>query len=145
MSASPDERAATPVPTGRVPALMIMHGGLAVALLEAAAKVYGEIDGVQVLSNDGLDKAQIESRIAEAVTGWREGGLLLTDFWGGSCHTCAAAAARGNGRILLLTGINLAMLLDYLHNRDRFGPEELAERMVQRGRDNIRTQRGPAA
>ena len=46
---------------------------------------------------------------------------------------------------MLLTGLNLAMLLDYLHNRDRCGVEELAERMIQRGRDSIRTQRGPDA
>jgi PTS system mannose-specific IIA component len=122
-----------------------MHADLATALLHAAARVYGDVTGVQVVSNEGLDKVQIEERIATEVAGWTEGGLVLTDFWGGSCHTCAMAAARGNGRILLLTGVNLPMLIDYLHNRDRFGVEDLAERMLQRGRDNIRTQRGPAA
>lgn len=144
MSASPGERPGeSPAPAHRVPALLVMHADLAAALLHAAGKVYGDIEGVHVLSNEGLDKQQIEARIAVEVAGWREGGLLLTDFWGGSCHTCALSAARGNGRILLLTGVNLPMLLDYLHNRDRFGVEELAERMLQRGRDNIRTQRGP--
>ena len=147
MSVTPDDRtgAPAPEPSHRVPALLVMHADLATALLHAAEKVYGEIAGMHVLSNEGLDKAQIEERIAAEVVDWREGGLLLTDFWGGSCHTCALAAARGNGQILLLTGVNLPMLLDSLHNRDRCGVEELAERMLQRGRDNIRTQRGPGA
>ncbi len=147
MSGTPDERPGAPGPGGghRVPALLVMHADLAAALLHAAARVYGDIEGVQVLSNEGLDKRQIEDHIEAEISGWREGGLVLTDFWGGSCHTCALAVARGHGKVLLLTGVNLPMLLDYLHNRDRVGVEELAERMLQRGRANIRTQRGPGA
>jgi mannose/fructose-specific phosphotransferase system component IIA len=147
MSASPGERdeGATPAPARRVPALLVMHGELAQALLNAARKVYDDVSGVRVLSNEGLDKAQIEEKVAVEVADWSEGGLVLTDFWGGSCHLCAMSAVRGHPHILLLTGVNLPMLLDYLHNRDRFGVEELAERMLQRGRENIRTQRGPAS
>lgn len=147
MSATPDERSGAPVPEPRprVPALLVMHADLATALLHAAEKVYGDVTGVQVVSNEGMDKAQIEERIAAEVAGWTHGGLVLTDFWGGSCHTCALAAARDNVSILLLTGVNLPMLIDYLHNRERYGVEELADRMLQRGRDNIRTQRGPGS
>ena len=147
MSPAPgDAMPGTPEGSGAfVPALLVMHADLATALLHAASSVYGEIGGVQVLSNEGLSKTQIEERIASEVAHWREGGLVLTDFWGGSCHTCAMAAARGNGRIVLLTGVNLPMLLDYLHNRDHFGMDDLAERMLQRGRDNIRAQHGPGA
>ena len=147
MSPAPGETASdVPASPGAVvPALLVMHADLAAALLHAAASVYGEIGGVQVLSNEGLSKTQIEERIAAEVAHWRDGGLVLTDFWGGSCHTCALAAARGNGSIVLLTGVNLPMLLDYLHNRDHFGVDALADRMLQRGRDNIRTQRGPGA
>ena len=128
-----------------VPALLVMHADMADALLHAATTVYGEFTGVQVISNEGLSKAQIEDRVASEVAHWTRGGLMLTDFWGGSCHTCALAAARGNGKIVILTGVNLPMMLDYLHNREHFGVDALAERMQQRGRDNIRTQHGPGA
>jgi PTS system mannose-specific IIA component len=136
--AMPDARAT-------VPALLVMHADLATALLRAAATVYGPVEGVRILSNEGLSKTQIEERIGAEVRNWPRGGLVLTDFWGGSCHTCALTAARGNGRVVLVTGVNLPMLLDYLHNRDRVDAEALAERMQQRGRDNIRIQHGPAA
>ncbi|HUK64461.1 MAG TPA: hypothetical protein VLV15_14040 [Dongiaceae bacterium] len=146
MSAAAGDAAGTaPGAAGTVPAMLVMHADLANALLRAAATVYGPVTGVGILSNEGLAKPDIEAGITAAVAGWREGGLLLTDFWGGSCHTCALAAAKGNGRIVLVTGVNLPMLLDYLHNRDRFGVDALAERMQQRGRDHIRIQRGPAA
>ena len=144
MSAPAGEPAgAGPGPGVTVPALLVMHADLANALLRAASLVYGPVGDVQILSNEGLAKSDIEARITEMVSGWRSGGLLLTDFWGGSCHTCALAAARGNGHIVLITGVNLPMLLDYLHNRERFGVADLADRMQSRGRDNIRIQHGP--
>ena len=76
------------------------------------------------------------------VHGWTHGGLLLTDFWGGSCHTCACVGgAAATVNMVIVTGVNLPLLLDYLHNRDRFAVGELAERMQQKGRDSIRVQR----
>jgi mannose/fructose-specific phosphotransferase system component IIA len=71
--------------------------------------------------------------------------LLLTDFWGGSCHTCGASAARRHGEVIIVTGVNLPLLLDYLYNRDKLAVGALAERLQQKGRDSIRVQRGVPA
>jgi PTS system mannose-specific IIA component len=128
-----------------VPALLVMHAGLAAALLRAAESVYGPIDGVETLSNDDHSRESLEEAIVERVAGWREGGLVFTDFWGGSCHTCGIRAARGRGEVIVLTGVNLPVLLDYLHNRDRLGTAELAERLLDKGRESVRTQRGTPA
>ncbi len=132
--------------TPPVPALLVMHADLAAALLRAASSVYERVDGIGVLSNEGLGKDQLEARIAGEVESWTHGGLVLTDFWGGSCHMCGASAALtrpGHGEIALITGVNLPILLDYLHNRGQLGVAELAERLRQKGRDSIRVQRGP--
>ena len=131
-----------PMKRSRVPALLVMHADLAAALLRAAERVYGPIEDVVVLSNENLSRDDLEGRIGQAVAGWSAGGLLLTDFWGGSCHICGAAAARGKGGVPILTGINLPLLLDYLHNREQFPLDELAERLKQKGQDSIRIQRG---
>lgn len=147
MSASPGGPGpAAPKPAAaRVPALLVMHGSLAEALLRAAARVYGPVDDVAVLSNEGLSKAELEQRIAEAAGKWTAGGLVLTDFWGGSCHICGAAAARSGRGIAILTGVNLPLLLDYLHNRDLGDVVALAERLQLKGRESIRVQHGPPA
>ena len=129
----------------RVPALLVMHADLASALLRAAEKVYGPIDDVEVLSNEGLSRDALEGAIADRVRGWNAGGLVLTDFWGGSCHICGMAAARGHGELVVVSGLNLPTLLDYLHNRDRFAVQELAERLQKKGQDSIRLQRGQSA
>ena len=129
----------------RVPALLVMHADLAAALMRAAQKVYGEFEGVAVLSNEGRSREDLEGEIGRLVAGWTHGGLVLTDFWGGSCHICGMAAARGRGELVIVTGLNLPTLLDYLHNRDQYGVVELAERLRKKGQDSIRIQRGQPA
>jgi PTS system mannose-specific IIA component len=129
----------------QTPALLVMHSDLADALLRAATKVYGAVDGVEVLSNEGLSREDLEQAITRRVQDWREGGLVLTDFWGGSCHICGVAAARGHGDVVVVTGINLPVLLDYLHNREEYGALALADRLVRKGRDSIRLHHGQPA
>jgi mannose/fructose-specific phosphotransferase system component IIA len=105
--------------------------------------VYGGIEGVDVLSNEGLSRDELEARIVEHVDAWPAGGLVLTDFWGGSCHLCGMSAARGRD-VVIVTGVNLPTLLDYLHNREHYPAGELAERLQRKGQESIRLQRGPA-
>ena len=121
-----------------VPALLVTHADLGAALLRAAVRVYGPVENVQVISNEGLSRDQLEKEIDDQVSLWEHGGLILADFWGGSCHICGIAAARGHGEVIVVTGLNLPLLLDYLHNRSALGPRELAERLQQKGRDSIR-------
>jgi mannose/fructose-specific phosphotransferase system component IIA len=128
----------------RVPALLVTHADLAEALVRAAARVYGAVDDVEVLSNEGRSKESLEEEIAQRVERWPNGGIVLIDFWGGSCFTCGVSAARGR-EVVVLTGVNLPVLLDYLHNRDRFGVLELAERLQGKGQDSFRLRRSPAA
>jgi len=132
-------------PASRVPALVVMHADLAQALVRAAERVVGPFTDVTLLSNEGLSRDDLERGIESHVQSWEHGGLLLTDFWGGSCHICGASAMRRHGEVAIVTGVNLPLLLDYLHNRDRFPVGELAERLQQKGRDSIRVQRGTPA
>ena len=131
--------------SARVPALLVMHADLSAALLRAAEQVTGPIEGVETLSNAGLSREQLEREIAECVERWPAGGLVFADFWGGSCHQCGASAARGRGEVVVVTGLNLPTLIDYLHNRERYGVVELAERLRKKGQESIRLQRGKAA
>ena len=59
-----------------------------------------------------------------------------------ACHICGASVARKRGEILVLTGVNLPVLIDYLHNRDQVPVAELAERLLKKGQESLRLQRG---
>jgi mannose/fructose-specific phosphotransferase system component IIA len=131
--------------SAQVPALLVMHADLSAALLRAAEQVTGPIEGVETISNTGLSRAELEREIIQRVERWTAGGLVFADFWGGSCHICGASAARGRGEVVVVTGLNLPTLIDYLHNRDKYGVLELAERLQKKGQESIRLQRGIAA
>lgn len=128
-----------------VPALLVMHADLSAALLRAASQVYGPVEGIETLSNEGLSKDSLEDAIEARVSDWTAGGLVFTDFFGGSCHLCGARAAHAHRDVVVVSGINLPILLDYLHNRDAYGVRELAERLQQKGQASIRLQFSPAA
>jgi mannose/fructose-specific phosphotransferase system component IIA len=55
---------------------------------------------------------------------------------GGSCAHTAAAAARGRPELRVVTGVNLAMLLDFVFHRE-LPLEAAAERAVQTGRASV--------
>jgi mannose/fructose-specific phosphotransferase system component IIA len=124
----------------RIPALLVTHADLGAALLRAAQQVYGPVTDVDFLSNSDHSRAGLERAIQERVAGWTEGGLVLTDFPGGSCQQCGMLAARSNPGVVVVTGVNLPGLLDYLHNRERCTVTELAERFIIRARDSVRIQ-----
>ena len=121
----------------RVPALLVTHADLGAALLRAAQQIYGPVADVDFLSNSEFSRTDLVRAIRERVSGWTHGGLVFTDFPGGSCQQCGLLAARGNAEILVVTGMNLPGLLDYLHNREQYPVAELAERLMTRARNSV--------
>ncbi len=121
----------------RIPALLVTHADLGAALLRAAQQIYGPVTDVDFLSNSELSRTDLENAIRERVSGWAHGGLVLTDFPGGSCQQCGLLAARDNAEIVVVTGVNLPGLLDYLHNREHYPAAELAERLMTRARNSV--------
>ena len=63
------------------------------------------------------------------------------DLPGGSCLTSAVRLAKGKTDVAVITGVNLAMLLDFVFHRD-LSPAEAARRAADAGTRAIRT---PAA
>ncbi len=124
----------------RVPALLVTHADLGAALVRAAAQIYGPVDDVAVLSNTGTSREDLEQAIERHVAGWSGGGIVLTDFPGGSCQQCGLLAARAHPEVLVVTGVNLPALLDYLHNRESLSAAELAQHLLTRARDSVRLQ-----
>lgn len=93
--------------------LILTHGGLARELLSAAQTISGRMSGFEALSldwNDGLEevKAQVAAAIERLDQG--QGVLILTDMYGGTpCNV--ATVFHQPGRVEILTGVNLPMVL----------------------------------
>jgi mannose/fructose-specific phosphotransferase system component IIA len=139
---------AVPGTAAPVPALIVTHGRLGEALIGAAGAITGPLSGVEAMSNEGLSRDALVAAVAArvAVFGPR-GGLVFADVLGGSCAQAAlAAAARGApGPVRVLCGVNLAMLLDFVHNRARLEPAALADHVLARGRAAVQLLEMPVA
>jgi mannose/fructose-specific phosphotransferase system component IIA len=115
--------------------VIVSHSGLAQALASAVSTITG-IDGALVpISNEGCDNDALGERLRQAVG--QKPAVLFVDLPGGSCLTNSIRYAKQNADIAVVTGVNLAMLLDFVFHRD-IAPAEAARRAVDAGAKAIR-------
>ena len=115
--------------------VIVSHAAVAEALVAAVMSITG-IDGALVaVSNEGCDHAALAQRLSAAVG--QGPAVLFIDLPGGSCLTGAARFARGRPELAVVTGVNLAMLLDFVFQRD-LSPEQAARRAIETGGKAIR-------
>ena len=120
--------------------LLVTHGRLGDALLEAAERIVGRLEGVTVLSNDGLSRERLTEAVRERVRAFGpEGGVLFVDVAGGSCAQAAlgAAAREAHGPTPVITGVNLPMLLDFARHRADLDVRLLAQRLADKGHASV--------
>ncbi|GEM_PF-501090 len=123
---------AGPVP---VRGVVLTHGGLADGLVDAVARIAGEVEGALIpVSNTGCGPEALMERVASAVgTG---PALVFTDLPAGSCALAARVACRDPGQRRVLFGVNLPMLLDFVFHRT-LPLDELVDRLLSQGRSAI--------
>jgi mannose/fructose-specific phosphotransferase system component IIA len=119
--------------------VIVSHSAVAQALLAAVAVITGVDDALVPVSNDGCDSGALAARLTAAIGG--RPAVLFVDLPGGSCLTSSVRLARGKSDVAVVTGVNLAMLLDFVFHRD-LPPAEAARRAAEAGAKAIRT---PAA
>lgn len=115
--------------------IVVCHGEMARTMIDTVERISGLEGALVAVSNTDCDRHLLEDRIAEAVDG--HAGVLFTDMSTGSCMIAALTRARENNNLRVVTGVNLAMLLDFVFHRE-MSPEEAAERAVMAGTKAIR-------
>jgi mannose/fructose-specific phosphotransferase system component IIA len=115
--------------------VIIGHGELADGLASAVRRITGlQPDVLIPLSNEGLGPDGIRERLDEILAGGP--GVIFADLREGSCGIGGRKVCLGRGDRLLVTGVNLAVLLEFVTHRE-LSLEELAVRLVDRGRTAI--------
>ena len=119
--------------------LVVTHGRLAEELVNAARMIVGEIDALEAVSigwNVEVEQAgrAIEEGIQAVDRG--EGVLVLTDMFGGT-PTNLALSLHEVGRIEIVTGVNLPMLIKFANLRQDVDLSQLAARIAEQGREAI--------
>ena len=118
----------------RLTGIVLAHEAVAQALVQAVQSIAGDDHGLIPVSNAGCDRAALSRRLDEAIAG--RSSVVFADMPGGSCAFSAAAFARGKDTVRVVTGVNLAMLLDFAFHRD-LPPAAAAQRAVETGRSSV--------
>jgi PTS system mannose-specific IIA component len=109
--------------------LILTHGGLARELLAAAQVISGRLAGFEALSldwNDTVEEAKAKVRAAVARLDEGQGVLILTDMYGGTPTNVAVSFLQA-GKVEVLTGVNLPMVLRLACQQQTEEPGDLAE------------------
>ena len=119
--------------------LVVTHGRLAHELVQAVTTIVGEVDGLEAVSigwNVEVDEAR--GTIAEAAARAGGGGptIVLTDMFGGTPSNLALALLEP-GRLEVITGVNLPMLVKAVTLRGEASLTEAARRIAEQGRQSI--------
>ncbi len=107
--------------------LVVTHGRLASEMEKAARRLDWDDDVADARRRieEGIAKVAVEGRV-----------LILTDMFGGTPSNVALSLLEP-GRVDVVTGVNLPMLIKFanLHTVDGF--DETVRRIAQQGRDAI--------
>lgn len=107
--------------------LVITHTDYGRALIDAARFIMGDQPkvasiGVDATADVGVTVAAIKERLQALDTG--NGVLILTDMFGGT-PTNLSLSLLGVGKVEVITGVNLPMLIKVMQHRKQ-PPQELA-------------------
>lgn len=120
--------------------VVITHSKLAEEFLSATEMIIGPFSNAEAISIDrsfSVDGAtSLLAEVLERVGGDGEGVLILTDMFGGT-PTNIGAEFLEVGKVEILTGVNLPMILKFVSARQSHGLEELTSMLKQYGQQNI--------
>ena len=120
---------------GMARAIVAGHGEFASGLVSAVAQITGRGDLFEPMSNRDLGADEIEQQLRARVeaTGAH---VIFTDLPSGSATIAARRVLAGRADLALVTGANLAALLDFAFHTEA-SPQEAARRAVEKGRASI--------
>ncbi len=124
---------------GRVAGVIVTHGHVASELLAAAEMIVGDVSHIASVSigwHDDVDAAHNEVERAIARVSEGSGVLLLTDMFGGT-PTNIASMFLAEGKVEVVTGVNLPMVIKMASQSGQESLAEVAERVRDQGRDGI--------
>lgn len=93
-------------------AVVAAHGDLATGLLSAVTQITGRDDVFVGLSNRALSAQDVERLLRETVDA-HGAAVVFTDLPAGSCTMAARRLQRERPALVVVTGVNLAALLDF--------------------------------
>lgn len=128
-------------PGGSVRALVAGHGEFATGLVSAVGQITGLGGAFATLSNRDMSAADVERAMREQVEKDRL-DVIFTDLPAGSCTMAARRLQRERPQVVVVTGTNLATLLDFVFHTD-VPATQAAQHAAEKGRAALVVTGGP--
>jgi PTS system mannose-specific IIA component len=119
--------------------LIISHCELAKEFLKAAELILGSLDAADAISiNQQTESEEILKAISDKikVLDRGKGILVLTDMFGGTPSNLSMPFLQ-EGKLEVLTGVNLPMVIAVAQDRDRLSLSQLGEKGLEAGKRSI--------
>jgi N-acetylgalactosamine PTS system EIIA component len=116
-------------------AIVVGHGEFAGGLVSAVGQICGLADKLVVLSMMGKTPEDIEGAIREEIARTCA-RVIFTDLPAGSATIAARRIVKEDPGVVLVSGVNLATLLDFVFNTG-VSPTEAARAAAERGKASL--------
>jgi mannose/fructose-specific phosphotransferase system component IIA len=117
---------------------IITHGDLAFALLDAAEKIVGKQEHVNIYSNKEDSLPVLNEKITKRLEEFKSKHILFfIDLMGGSCWNLANMIRKKYNHIIIITGVNLPMLISYFLNCQEMTFIKLVKKVINDGSRGI--------
>jgi mannose/fructose-specific phosphotransferase system component IIA len=115
--------------------IVVAHGTMADGLVDAVRSITGaEADVLVAVSNRGLAPPVLAEQVRQVAAGGA--AIVFTDLPTGSCGFAGRLLARELPDLIMICGVNLPMLLDFVTHRD-LPLAELVPRLINKGQGAI--------
>ncbi|HFI0586659.1 TPA: PTS N-acetylgalactosamine transporter subunit IIA [Streptococcus suis] len=119
--------------------IVVAHGQFASGILTSLKLIAGEVENIEAIDfSEGMSAQELKARIKAAILGERE-VLILTDLLGGTPFKVSVelAAEQKEQNVVVLSGLNLAMILEANFSRLTDDLEQLVGKMITTSKDGI--------
>ena len=118
--------------------LLVTHGNFGKELLKSSELIIGPVENAESISFQQGDSFEVLlNKVEESVSRLSKDDLIVfTDMYGGSPFNAVSRTMKNNN-FYHITGINFPLFIDIAVNRDTYGLEEIAEKIIKNGKKSI--------
>ena len=113
--------------------IVLTHGPIAPAIIEAAEAIVGDAEKIYSLSTSGFSLRDISEKLEKLIVAEKldQGVIIMTSLKGGTCWNSAVAVCKKKSSVEVVSGLNLNMFLSFVTKREQLGLSELADTLIK--------------